>query len=274
MPRDREILETSEKFLKEEVAPQSAEIDLHPEALRTALHGLCQRDLMALRRPEEYGGPAVAEPTFREFQEEVARYSGSLAFLQTQHQSAVSMLAKSDNEELKRAYLPFMGTGEKLVGIGFSQLRRKGDPIMKAESCDGGYLLNGHVPWITGWSFYPEFLIGATLPDGQAVFGIVPLTHSDDKNGKITVSEPMRLAAMESAMTVTADLVHYHLPAEKVAFIKPSNWIQNNDLINITLQGHFALGCARAGLDNLQNAADKKGLPFLREAFEKLNNEL
>ena len=66
---------------------------------------------------------------------------------------------------------------------------------MKAESCDGGYLLNGHVPWITGWSFYPEFLIGATLPDGQAVFGVVPLKHAEDKNGKITISEPMRLAA-------------------------------------------------------------------------------
>jgi len=274
MPRDREILDIAERFLNEEVAPQSVEIDLHREALRRALNGLCQRELMALRRPQEYGGPAVAEPTFRQFQEEVARYSGSLAFLQTQHQSAVSMLAKSDNEELKREYLPFMGNGDKLVGIGFSQLRRKGDPMMKAESCDGGYLLNGHVPWITGWSFYPEFLIGATLPDGQAVFGIVPLTHSDDKNGKVTVSEPMRLAAMESAMTVTADFVNFHLAEEKVALIKPSNWIQNNDLINITLQGHFALGCARAGLDILQIAAEKKGLPFLRDAYQKLNEEL
>ena len=274
MSRDREILETAKTFLKEEVAPAAAEIDLHPEALRSALNGLCEHELMALRRPQEYGGPAVAEPTFREFQEQVARYSGSLAFLQTQHQSAVSMLTKSDNEELKRNYLPFMGTGEKLVGIGFSQLRRKGDPIMKAESCDGGYLLNGHVPWITGWSFYPEFLIGATLPDGQAVFGIVPLKHAEDKQGKITISEPMRLAAMESAMTVTADFTNFHLEADKVAFIKPSNWIANNDLINITLQGHFALGCARAGLDILQNAGEKKGLPFVKDAYQKLSEEL
>lgn len=274
MDRDEQILQAAEKFLKEDVAPNSAEMDLHPEALRHALNGLCTRNLMALRRPEQYGGPAVAEPTFRQFQESVARYSGSLAFLQTQHQSAVSMIARSENEALKQAYLPHMGNGEKLVGIGFSQLRRKGDPIMRAESCNGGYLLNGHVPWITGWSFYPEFLIGATLPDGQAVFGIVPLVHVDDKSGKITISEPMRLAAMESAMTVTADLVNFKLSAEKVAFIRPPGWIQNNDLINITLQGHFALGCARAGLDILEQAAEKKGLSFIRDAYLKLSDEL
>src|SRR5436305_10585450 len=112
-----------------------------------------------------------------------------------------------------------MGNGEKLVGIGFSQLRRKGDPVMKAESCDGGYRLNGHVPWVTGWSFYPEFLIGATLPDGQAVFGIVPLHKTEGHAGHVSVSEPMRLAAMESAMTVTADLQNWLLPEDKVAFV-------------------------------------------------------
>lgn len=274
MPHDEQVLETAEKFLREDVRPNSSEIDLHPEALRHALNGLCQRDLMALRRPVEYGGPAVAEPTFRRFQEQVARYSGSLAFLQTQHQSAVSMLARSENLDLKSSYLPKMANGERLVGIGFSQLRRKGDPIMRAEPSKNGYLLNGHVPWITGWSFYPEFLIGATLPDGQAVFGIVPLIHTEKGAGKITVSEPMQLAAMESAMTVSGEITNWHLPAELVAFVKPAGWIQNNDLINITLQGHFALGCARGALDILEQAAEKKGLSFVKDAFLKLSEEL
>lgn len=274
MDRDKEILRTTEKILREEVAPNAEQIDLHPEALRKALHLLCQNDLMALRRPAKYGGPEVSEPAFREFQESIARYSGSLAFLQTQHQSAVSMIARSENEDLKSDYLPKMANGERLVGIGFSQLRRPGPPIMKAEECDGGYVLNGHVPWITGWSFYQEFLIGATLPSGEAVFGVVPFVHAEKEGGKITVSEPMRLAAMESAMTVTADVTNWHLPAHLVAFIKPAGWIQNNDLINITLQGHFALGCARAGLDILHKAVEKKNLSFLKEAHEKLGKEL
>jgi len=51
--------------------------------------------------------------------------------LKTQHQSAGNAIANSDNESLKRDYLPLMGSGEILVGVGFSHLRRHGEPIMK-----------------------------------------------------------------------------------------------------------------------------------------------
>lgn len=251
---------------------------------------------MALRRPAEYGGPEISEEAFRHFQEACARYSGTLSFLQTQHQSAGSMIAKSDNEALRDEYLPKMGSGEKLVGIGFSQLRRGGPPIMRAAQAPGGYLVEGHVPWVTGFDFYPEFLLGATLPDGRAVFAVAPLRSTPlphpsfsrdvgsdapegkprEKNeeGRIRISEPMRLAAMEAANTVTVDFENYFVPDEKVCFIKEAGWIKNNDQINIALQGHFALGCARAGLDILKAAAEKKNLDFARSACSTLEKEL
>lgn len=264
------FLQEVSDFLKNEVAPVAQAIDSDPVALAKVLRGFCLRGWMALRCPQAFGGPELAESEFRAFQEELARTSGALAFLQTQHQSAVSMIAKSTNEALKSAYLPFMGDGTKLVGIGFSQLRRPGAPILRAERVEGGYRLEGHVPWITGWTFYPEFLIGAALPDGQAVFGVVPFVDSDG----IRFSGPMKLAAMESAQTVTADLDQLFLPDDRVAFTKPAGWIQDNDQINITLQGHFALGCARGGLDILHGNATKKALPFLMEAYEALDREL
>jgi alkylation response protein AidB-like acyl-CoA dehydrogenase len=320
------ILELAEAFLREEVRPKAAEIDRDPEALRAALRGLCERGLMALRRPQQYGGPALAESHFRHFQEQVARYSGALAFLQTQHQSAGSMIGKSSNEWLKSEYLPKMASGEKLVGIGFSQLRRSGPPAMRAKPVNGGYILDGQVPWITGYTFYPEFLIGATLPDGEAVFGVVPLDNVDtaaeeelnefveaaplvepsaqgffgatstpieasfrqgppplveeelapagERTCCIRVSEPMKLAAMESALTVSAEFENWFLPDRMVCFIQPSDWIKNNDMINIVLQGHFALGCARGSLDVLHDQATKKSLPFLQDAYQALDREL
>lgn len=268
------VLQQAIQYLHDEVRPRAEEIDQDVDALRVALDGLCRLDLMAMKRPAEYGGPHLSEESFRTFQEEVARVSGSLAFLQTQHQSAVSMISKSDNEDLKRRYLPQMGNGEKLVGIGFSQLRRPGEPIMRANRVDGGYSLSGHVPWITGWSFYPEFLIGATLEDGQAVFAVVPFVATDSTQGKVSISQPMKLAAMETAMTVTADFTGWFVPDADVAFIKPSGWIQANDMINIALQGHFALGCAQAGLDVLKSAADKRGFQFLIDTHERLADEL
>lgn len=124
MPGDAEVLARAIQFLNDEVAPHAQRIDQDPEALRDALNGLGKLDFLALKRPMDLGGPGVNEATFRDFQEEVARTSGALAFLQTQHQSAGSMLRGSENRELVEEYLPKMGSGERLVGIGFSQLRR------------------------------------------------------------------------------------------------------------------------------------------------------
>lgn len=266
-----QALDEAVAYLRTEVAPQAQAIDADPEALRVALAGLAARDLMAMKLPTEFGGPAMPEPLFRVFQEEVARTSGALAFLQTQHQSAVSMIARGENAELAAEYLPKMGNGERYVGIGFSQLRRGGPPIMRAEPIEGGYRLEGSVPWVTGWDFFPEFLIGAAMPDGQAVFGVVPLV---DVPGEVRVSEPMRLAAMGSANTVSVEFSGYFLPMERVAFRRAPGWIKNNDQINIALQGHFALGCAQAGIDVVRAAAEKKGICFLHDAADALTKEL
>ncbi len=264
------LLEEAIAFLQTDVKPRAQEIDQSVYALQIALTGMAERGFLAMRRPTEYGGPNMPELDFRRFQEEVARCSGSLSFLQTQHQSAVSIISKGDNDELKREYLPKMADGEKLVGIGFSQLRRSGPPIMRAEETDGGFILDGHVPWVTGWSFYPEFLVGSALPDGRSVFAIVPLVKGD----RIGISEPMKLAAMESAQTVTVDFSRYFVPSTRVSSIAASGWIQTNDEITVALQRHFALGCAQAGLDILKEAADKKGFDFLAEAHQILAAEL
>src|SRR4051812_27768693 len=93
-------LEEARRFFREEVAPRAQEIDASTEAVGEALHGLCDRELMALKRPTEFGGPEMSEPLFRVYQEEIARTSGALAFLTTQHQSAVSMIARGENPGL------------------------------------------------------------------------------------------------------------------------------------------------------------------------------
>lgn len=258
------------QFLRETVAPAAQALDSSPAQLRNILGRMGKLGLGALRIPAEYGGPHLSETEFRRFQVEAARASGSFAFLQTQHQSAAAMLLRSENEDLKSEVLPAMVTFERGIGIGFSQLRRPGPPLMKATPTQGGYHLSGKVPWITGFGIYQEFLIGATLPDGQALFGIVPLTAQRG----ISISPVMKLAAMQSAQTVSAEFHEFLLPQPHVAFIRPADWIANNDAINITLQGHFAIGCALAGLDILEANAKAKGLPFLAQTHTQLLGEV
>ncbi len=269
-----EFLAEAEAWLLGEVHPAAHVLDHDPGALGGALAEMARRGWMALRRPSAFGGPGLPEAEFRQFQELVARASGALAFLQTQHQSAVSLIAKGSNDDLKRSVLPHMHGQDRLMGIGFSQLRRSGPPMCRATECNGGYRIDGTVPWITGWSIYPEFVIGAALPSGEAVFGIVPLVDSEEDGATARFSPPMKLAAMESAQTVSGEFMNWFLPAEMVTDVRPAGWIQNNDQINVTLQGHFAVGCAQAGLDIVAENASKKQLDFIRQTCTLLNEEL
>ncbi|MCV3214202.1 cyclase family protein [Plectonema radiosum NIES-515] len=270
MDCDRKFLDITNSFLIKEVAPKANEIDSNPQALYQALQGLGKLGLLALRSNKQ-----LTEATFGDFQELIARYSGALAFVQTQHQSAAAMLTASSNSALQQEYLKPMGNGQLLIGVGFSQLRRQGKPLTLAVPVAGGYQLNGVVPWVTGWNLFQHFIIAATLPDGSAVFGIVPFVQTSQKSrGEITFTTPAQLAAMTSSNTVSATLTRWLLPQEQVVFIKPPGWIHENDKNNILRATFLATGCAFAGLDIIDAAKEKKSLPFITNAFESLLQEL
>lgn len=268
---DDELLAKAEAFFRAHVEPVAQVIDQDAIALGQVLDAMGGADLLALRRPHEFGGPQISEAAFRKFQEMSARFSGSLSFLMTQHQSAVSMLAKSENQALKEHFLPHMGDGSKRMGIGFSQLRRPGPPVTQAITVKGGFRVSGLVPWVTGYSFFGWFLLGATLESGENMFAVVPLPPIGQTIDGITVSAPMRLAAMEAPQTVSLTLDSFFLPESDVAFVKPAAWAKTNDMINIVLQGHFALGCAQAGVDQIRAAMARRPNPATERAAELLD---
>lgn len=258
-------------FLEPEIKPKAQQIDHDVDALRAAVDAMANAGLLGLRVPVEYGGKGFAEVDFRRFQEACARVSGSLAFLQTQHQSASAMLARSENEALKRAKLPGFAAGTSLSGIAFSQLRRKAaEPVLRAEPVEGGYELNGAAPWVTGIGFFAECVTAATLPSGEILF----VLHSLIEGGGLTLSDPMKLASMEVVQTVSAKFDGFFVDAGNVLYERPANWIENNDMINIALQSPFALGCAQAGIDILEENFRRKGLDQIAATASALSAEL
>ncbi len=239
-----------EVFFRQWIVPQAAQLDQDPTALRQAFQAMGDRNLLALRVPAQWGGWGLDPLAFRQFQECISRYSGALAFLQTQHQSAAALLAQSPNAELQRQYLPGMASGALGMGVGFSHLRRSGQPAVNAIPTQTGFELNGEVPWVTGYECFQHFIVGATCANGAAVLGVVPLRSSTQaKGGRLQVSEPMPLAAMASTQTVQVTLQNWQLSAEAIVGNKPQQWLQTRDRQDALQHGFFALGCAQAGLD-------------------------
>ncbi|MEG5034739.1 acyl-CoA dehydrogenase family protein [Microcoleus sp. AT3-D2] len=269
-----DILYYTETYLQKCVSPYAEIIDSDSEALKTAVAGLEDRSLLALRVPKKWGGVEVAPEIFYKYQELTARYSGALSFLQTQHHSATAMLANSDNEMLKSRYLPAIAQKELRLGIGFSHLRRSGNPAVTATPTKAGYLLSGKVPWVTGFGLFQKFIVAAVLPDERAVFGLVPFVNIEYEKGKIACSEIMQLIAMNSTNTVTVTLDNWLLHESEIISIKPVGWIAENDTKNILNFVPATFGCIRAGLDVIAAAAAAKNSPFITAACQKLEQKL
>ena len=274
MAIDAEFLKQSERYLLEFVGPNAAVLDQNPQALRNALQGLGELNLLALRGPTDGRRQSIDELTFCAFQEQVARYSGALAFLQTQHQSAASMIASSSNQRLREAYLPYLSAGKILLGIGFSQLRRPGEPSVIAAPINGGYQISGEVPWITGYGCFEEFIVAAVLPDKRILFGLMPLESAmQTHGGEIKVSNPLPLASMTSTNTVKARIVDWTIPESYTIAIKAADWLQQRDQQKALSHSFFALGCAQAGLDVL-STSQSNILSFISPVLKSLAEEL
>jgi alkylation response protein AidB-like acyl-CoA dehydrogenase len=266
----QEILTKIEAYLKTEIHPFSTKIDQNSIALKQALKKMGEHQFLALKVPQKWGGQDFTSLDYSYFAMMIARYSGALAFLQTQHQSAAAKLAVSDNELLKNKYLGKMATGEILIGVGFSQLRRQGQPLMKARPIKGGYKLTGEVPWVTGFDFFQSFIVGAILPDGKEIYGILPLENREE----IIISPPQKLIAMSATNTVSITINQWLLKAENILMIKPAGTIKKNDLENVLHHGFFALGCAEAALDILESVYEQKQLNFVQEAKIQLRQKV
>ncbi|MDJ0601034.1 MAG: acyl-CoA dehydrogenase family protein [Crocosphaera sp.] len=263
------FLESIETYLQEFVAPFAFEIDQSPDALKKALQGLIEHSLLSVRIPQSWGGLGLKPETFYLLQQLLSQYSGALAFLQLQHQGAVNAIIKSENEALKQQYLPKIVEDNLLCGLGFSQLRRQGKPMIRATPIQGGYEIMGNIPWITGFNLFDVFILGASLPDGQEIRGIVPFTPSS----QIKFSEPMKLGSMQSTNTVTATLENYFLPAENVVSLDKVRAIHDNDKKVVLYPSFLVLGCAKAGLDIVKQVAETKQLDFIQEAYNHLHEE-
>ncbi len=269
-----ELLQQTEFYLKQQVSPNANQIDGCSKSLCQAFNGLGELGVLGLRIPQGWGGPQLDAETFFKFQELIARYSGALAFLQTQHQSVAGILIQSSNAQLQAEYLPRMSHGLAKIGVGFSHLRRLGNPSIIAIPVTGGYQLNGVVPWVTGWGIFEEFVVAATLADGESVWGLVPFSEQKIGESTIAFSSPMSLCSMTSTNTVTASFTQWFLPEEKVISIHPVGWIQDNDKTKVLNASFLALGCARAGLDLVETAFQKTDLSFIQDAFNTLTQEL
>lgn len=267
------ILREAEDFLQTEVIHQANESDRSSAKLKEILLQMNQINphFFRLKLDKQWGGLGINNFSFYSWQIMISSYSGALSFLQTQHQTAVGMLSNSATDVVKEKYLSLLTEENLFFGVGFSHLRKEGEPLVKAFPQKNGYQIAGFVPWITGYSIFDYFILGASLPTGEELYGVLPFKS---QSSGLQLSQPLSLGAMNSTNTVSATLKDYFLAEEDVVKIRPPQTIHYQDKVNVLHHGFFPLGCSYGGLKILAQNYQHLNLAEVEDVYHSLKSQV
>ncbi|MEV6166854.1 acyl-CoA dehydrogenase family protein [Streptomyces sp. NPDC051954] len=224
------------------LAPQAERVDLegvpmsHVEAVKRS-------GLLGVSAPVEYGGSAASAAVARETAEILAGACCSTWFVQTQHYTPVKLLTDSRLPVRERLLGP-LATGELLAGIAYAHVRAFPRIPVRATAERGGWRFDGTVPWYTGWGLNDVMLLAGVTDAGEVVFAF---TEAREQAG-LRPSEPMRLAALTAARTVSLQLTGVRLPDESVVLRTPHEKFAQIDLPRAANTNPAVFGIAHAAL--------------------------
>jgi alkylation response protein AidB-like acyl-CoA dehydrogenase len=120
---------------------------------------------------KEWGGQAWGQESVLRGYLALSSACLTTTFILTQREGACRRIETSDNYSLKELLLPRLTAGELFATVGISHLttsrRHVAQPVLQARRVDGGYVLDGYSPWVTGASHADYVMVGAVLMEGE-----------------------------------------------------------------------------------------------------------
>lgn len=153
------------------LAPKVLDVDLKAEYPEAFLRALGQAGGFRGAVAPEYGGNSLGLKHVVQVMEEVSRECLSSGFLVWCQTACARYIQLSDNEWVKQQYLPRIASGELLVGTGLSNTIKSCDTIedfrLSARRVEGGYVINGVLPWVSNLGPTHLFTTGCQV-EGEA----------------------------------------------------------------------------------------------------------
>lgn len=228
--------------------------------------------------PESQGGFGWSEADQTRGYLRLAEVDLTTTFVITQYMGAIRRIAGSQSVGSQHSgvadeWLQRLVRGDAFGTVGISHLttsrRHLQQPALRAAVADGGFVLNGLSPWVTGAPHADVYVIGATLEDGREILAAVPATTEG-----ISAGPGCDLVALSASCTdrVEFDNVQVHSsmllggPIENV--LQSGVGARTGGLQTSTL----AIGLARAAANYLADEASRR--EDLREATSELTKEI
>ena len=202
------IRETTARFADEQIAPLAEKIDREDWFPRELWEQMGELGLHGITVEEEFGGLGLGYLEHVIACEEIGRVSASVALSYGAHSNlCINQIRRWGNDEQKAKYLPKLITGEHVGSLAMSEAAAGSDVVsmkLKAETVQGGYLLNGTKFWITNAPEADTLVVYAkTDPEG----GSKGITAFLIEKGMKGFSIGQKIEKMGNRGSPTAELV-------------------------------------------------------------------
>jgi alkylation response protein AidB-like acyl-CoA dehydrogenase len=211
-----EVLPGLAELIAAELAPKVVDIDIHAQYPRDFMHKLGAIGGFGSLTLPELGGSGRGLKHAIQVIEEVSKECVSTGFLVWAQYALQWYLSNSPNTALKTRVLPEVASGTMLGGTGQSNAMKSCVGIeearLKATPVEGGYLINGTLPWVSNIGIDHYFHMGATVAGESGL--LVGLVRGDHPG--LTLVQNARFIGMDGTNTFACQFKNAFLPEEQV----------------------------------------------------------
>lgn len=211
------------------LVPKILDVDLKAEYPEEFLRALGKAGGFRGAIEPAFGGNGLGMRHVVRVMEEVAKECLSSAFLVWCQTACARYIQMSGNDWVKQQYLPRIAAGELLAGTGLSNTVKSCDTIedfrLSAKRVEGGYVINGVLPWVSNLGQGHVFATGCPVvgADGKLVFVLVDCCQEGfklvDCAHFVALDGTRTLACQFKESFVPDSMVLAH-PSESEAYVK------------------------------------------------------
>ena len=184
-------------------------------------------------------------------------------FVYTQHLGAAAAAHTSDGPVGIELAADLAG-GKKRGGVAFAQMLRPGTPMTTIEPVDGGWVMNGSAPWVTGWG-HIDVVHAAARHGDDIVWALIDATDSATLH-----SEHVAFAVVDSTQTKVLEYRDHFVPESRITKVENYDEWRSRYRLGQRTNGSLALGVAKRCCDLLDNDALTTQLDTVRDTLDSI----
>ncbi|MFD1811899.1 acyl-CoA dehydrogenase family protein [Rhodococcus gannanensis] len=220
--------------------PAADSVDADGEIPSSHFYALADAGFYGLAAPPELGGPTIDIADLVAVVETLCGGCLATTFTWMQHHGVVGGLAASGNTALRERFWDGLLSGSVRGGVAFAGAIPQ-PPLLYARRVDGGYVLDGVAPFVTGWGIVDVLQLSARDEFDDS---IVHLLVDATETAGLTVDE-LPLIAARGSNTVRMRIDGLEARDDQVVGVVAPEVFAAGQTFGSWLNGCMATGVAR-----------------------------